>query len=202
MTIYVKPLITETAVTASQAQVSAHTYLATTLGPTYTAGHHYLRNGRWCFMVISQANNLPRPPVVGVITVDATTGQVYPLTVEHIRDMHEASAVQAAQAPRELARDKQGYLLRYQARIKASVWISDRVDLKVGANGGAFLPLNPPVWRFSIALTRGEQHLDPLGVIDVDATTGQVCPLTDEQLQAIRGCVRAAKQRSALAPAA
>ncbi|MFN8495666.1 MAG: hypothetical protein U0350_49195 [Caldilineaceae bacterium] len=202
MTTRVEPLITATPVTASQAQSSAHTYLTSTLGPTYTTGHHYLRNGRWCFMVINQARNLPRPPVVGVVTVDATTGQVHPLTAEQIRDLHEASAVQDAQARNEVARDEQGYLLRYQARIKASVWISDRVDLKVGANDGAFLPLNPPVWRFSIALTRGDQHLDPLGVIDVDATTGQVCPLTDEQLQTIRGCVRAAKQLPALAPAA
>jgi hypothetical protein len=112
--------------------------------------------------------------------------------------MREAGPVQAAQARRELARTEDGYVMRYQARILASVWISDRVDLKVGANGGVFLPLTPPVWRFSISF----KHLEPLGVIDVDAQTGQVAPLTHKQLQAIRGCVRAAKQYQKLATAA
>jgi hypothetical protein len=127
---------------------------------------------------------------------------VVPLTDEQLRTVKEAGAVQAAQARGELARDEQGYVLRSHARIKASVWISDRVDLKVGATGGAFLPLDPPVWRFAIDCQLADRHLDPLGVINVNAKTGQVVPLSDEQLEAIRECVRAAKQLPALAPAA
>jgi hypothetical protein len=201
MTIAIEPLVTATAVDEGEARRRADTYLTNTVGLAYGTGHCYLRDGRWCFMVTYQGHDLDRTAVVGVIAVDAATALVAPLTDDQIRNLQEAGAVQAAQARGELARDQQGYVLRYHARIKAGVWISDRIDLKVGANGGAFLPLDPPVWRFSIDLNSADRHLDPLGVIDVDAKTGQVLPLTPDQLQQLRECVRAAKQRSALAPA-
>jgi hypothetical protein len=191
---------TATAVNEVEARRNADVYLTNWLGLAYGTGHGYLRVGRWCFMVTCRHPAQNRPAVIGVMAVDATTGQVNPLTGEQIRNLQEAGAVQAAQVHGELARDEQGYVLRYHARIKASVWISDRIDLKVGANGGVFLPLEPPLWRFSIDLTLADEQLEPLGVIDVDATTGQVVPLTSEQLQLIRECVRAAKQRSARVP--
>ena len=192
--------LTTAAVDEVEARRAADSYLIHKLGLTYGTGHGYLRDGCWCFMVTCRDHEQDHSLVVGVISVDATTGQVNQLTGEQMRNLQEAGAVQAAQARGELARDEQGYVLRYHARIKASVWISDRIDLKVGASGGAFLPLDPPVWRFSIDLNLADEHLEPLGVIDVDAATGQVVPLTAKQLQLIRECVRAAKQRPALAP--
>ena len=183
-----------------EARRNADIYLTNKLGLTYGTGHGYLRDGCWCFMVTCRDHEQNHPLVVGVISVNATTGQVNQLTGEQMRNLQEASAVQAAQARGELARDEQGYVLRYHARIKASVWISDHTDLKVGASGGALLPLDPPIWRFSIDLNLADEHLEPLGVIDVDADTGQVVPLTTKQLQLIRECVRAAKQCPALAP--
>jgi hypothetical protein len=196
----VESMRTTTAVNEVEARRNADIYLTNQVGLAYGTGHGYLRDSRWCFMVTCRNHTQNHTAVVGVISVDAATGQVNQLTGEQIRNLQEAGAVQTAQARGELARDEQGYVLRYHARIKASVWISDRIDLKVGANGGAFLPLDPPVWRFSIDLTLADEHLEPLGVIDVDATTGQVIPLTTEQLQLIRECVRAAKQRPALVP--
>jgi hypothetical protein len=188
--------------TEAQARAQVNRYLTQRLGAAYSAGHSYLRDGRWCFMVSYQPADLSHALAVGVVTVDVATGRVNELTEDQLRNLRETGVVQAAQARGELARDEQGYVLRSHARIKASVWISDRVDLKVGANGGIFLPLDPPVWRFSIDFHLEDTHLDPLGVIDVDAKTGQVVPLTNEQIQAIRGCVRAVKQFQALAPAA
>jgi hypothetical protein len=188
-------------ITEPQARATVARYLTHALGVEYGPGHSEHRNGCWCFMILCRRNDMNRTPAVGVITVDAATGQVVPLTDEQLRNVKEAGAVQAAQARGELARNEQGYVVRAHARIKASVWISDQVDLKVGATGGAFLPLDPPVWRFAIDCQLEDVHLDPLGVIDVNAKTGQVVPLTDEQLEAIRGCVRAAKQLPALAPA-
>ena len=145
---------------------------------------------------------MQRTPIVGSVIVDATTGQVRPLTADQLRDLREAGAVQAAQARGELARDKDGYVLRYHARIKASVWISDRTDLKVGTTGGVFLAIEPPMWRFAIDFHLTDIYLDPLDVIDVDAQTGQIIPLTDAQLQNIRGCIRAAQRYQTLAAAA
>jgi hypothetical protein len=183
------------------AQRAGSAYVAAALGADYGTASGFYRHGRWHFLVRCNRAGGKQPCIVGRLSVEAATGRVNELTVEQIREMQESGVVQAAQARGELARDEQGYVLRSQARIKASVWISDRVDLKVGANGGAFLPLDPPVWRFSIDFHLGERFLDPLGVIDVEATTGQVVPLSDEQIQAIQECVRAAKRLQTLAPA-
>lgn len=79
---------------------------------------------------------MKRIPAVGAIAVDAISGQIEALTDDQLRNMREAGAVQATQGRRELARDENGYILRRHARIKANNWISDRVGLKVGAEGG------------------------------------------------------------------
>lgn len=183
-------------------QQIANAYLSTMVGPAYSVGQSVLRQGQWHYRVLCQRPDLQRTPIVGSITVDAKTGQVNPLTADQVRDLREASAVQAAQARGELARDEEGYILRYHARIKATVWISDQTDLKVGATGGVFLPLDPPVWRFAIDFHLADTYLNPLGVIDVNAQTGQVIPVTTDLLHNIRGCVRAAQRHQTLAAAA
>ncbi|MFZ4661885.1 MAG: hypothetical protein ACOYNY_33050 [Caldilineaceae bacterium] len=187
---------------ASAAQRIAAMYLSTTLSPAFKVGQSILRQGQWHCRVLCQRADMQRTPMVGSVTVDAKTGQVNPLTTDQLRDLREAGAVQAAQARRELARDEDNYVLRYHARIKATVWISDQTDLKVGATGGVFLPLDPPLWRFAIDFHLTDIYLNPLGVIDVNAQTGQVIPLTTDQLQHIRGCVRAAQRNQTLAAAA
>ena len=183
-------------------QQIANAYLSTMVGPAYRVGQSVLRQGQWHYRVLCQRPDLQRTPIVGSITVDAKTGQVNPLTADQVRDLREASAVQAAQARGELARDEEGYILRYHARIKATVWISDQTDLKVGATGGVFLPLDPPVWRFAIDFHLADTYLNPLGVIDVNAQTGQVIPVRTDLLHNIRGCVRAAQRHQTLAAAA
>lgn len=165
-------------------------YVANVLGPTYHAGRGQLRNGAWVFTVTNPRADMKRIPAVGVIAVDAISGQLEALTDDQIRNIREAGAVQAAQERRDLARDENGYVLRRHARIKAKNWISDRVGLKVGAEGGLFIPLEPPVWRFAICY----HALGPLAVLDVNAQTGQVTPLSDEQLQAIQENVCAIKR--------
>jgi len=187
---------------AAQAQQVASRYLTQTFGATYRLGTGAIRHDRWVFPVMAQQSDGHPVPMVGVIEVDAQTGLLEPLSATQISDMQEAGAVQTAQARGELARNEQGYVLRSHARIKASVWISDRVDLKVGASGGAWIPFATPIWRFSIALHQEDGELEPLGIIDVDATTGRVHPLTTEQIRAIQECVRAAKQHPTLAAAA
>ncbi len=183
-------------------QQIANAYLSTMVGPAYSVGQSVLRQGQWHYRVLCQRPALQRTTIVGSITVDAKTGQVNPLTADQVRDLREAGAVQAAQARGELARDEEGYILRYHARIKATVWISDQTDLKVGATGGVFLPLDPPVWRFAIDFHLADTYLNPLGVIDVNAQTGQVIPGTTDLLHNIRGCVRAAQRHQTLAAAA
>jgi len=177
-------------------------YITTKLGPEYSISHSELREGQWLFTIQCRRSDMRRQPAVGIITADAATGRLHEITEDRLRDMREAGAVQAAQERRELARDAEEYVLRYHARIKATVWISNRVDLKVGASGGVFVPLPHPLWRFTIDFHLAALHLDNFGMIDVDAQTGQVIPLTEGQLQRIREGVCAAKQLHGMATAA
>lgn len=189
--------------TAEMTEVEARTavdhYLATALGPTYQAGRaHQRTGGRLSFVVLCQREDMQRVPAVGFISVETRKGQVEALSADRLREMQEAGAVQAAQSRNELARDEEGYVLRQHARIKANVWISDRVGLKVRATGGIFVPLDPPLWRFSIYY----HDCGPLAVLNVNAQTGEIDAVTDAQLQAIREDVRALKQLQLLATAA
>ena len=188
--------------TEVQVRAMVDRYLADTMGPEYGAGPCRLQNGRMYFRIKCKRNDMHRTPIVGGIAFNLETGQIAELTSDQIRNFRESSEVQAAHDRRELARGEDGFVLRLQARIKASVWISDRVDLKVSAKGGVLLPLDTPVWRFSICFHLAEIHLEPLGVIEVNAQTGEVIPLPEVQLQIIRESVNAAIRTQKLATAA
>lgn len=199
-------MIQTTVLEKSQATVPVYrdvaNYITARLGPEYAISHSALRDGQWLFTIQCRRSDMRRQPMVGIITADATTGQLQEIPEEKLRDMREAGAVQAAQERRELARDAAGYVLRSHARIKATVWISDRVDLKVGASGGVFTALPQPRWRFAIDFHLADLHLEQLDLIEVDAQTGQVIPLSEEQLQRIREGVCAAKRLQDMAAAA
>lgn len=188
--------------TEGQARILVDRYLADTMGPAYGAGPCRLQNGRMYFRIKCKRNDMHRAPIVGGIAFDLETGQIAELPSEQICNFRESSEVQAAHDRRELARGEDGFVLRLQARIKASVWISDRVDLKVSAKGGVFLPLDTPIWRFSLCFHREAIHLELLGVIDVNAQTGEVIPLPEVQLQSIRESVNAALRAQKQATAA
>lgn len=185
--------ITETTCRAAAAQ-----YLAQSLGAAFQVGRSQLVDGIWRFTVIEQRSDMARVPAVGTIAVEAVSGHIHTLTAEQLRNMREAGAVQAAQERRELARDNNGHVLRRHARIKANNWISDRIGLQISAEGGVFIPLDPPVWRFAICY----HAQGPLAVLDVNAHTGQVDPLPNEQLQAIQENVCALKRFQTQTPAA
>ncbi|MEZ4865080.1 MAG: hypothetical protein R3C14_27440 [Caldilineaceae bacterium] len=178
--------------TETECRTAVDQYLANALGTAYRAGRGELRNGGWVFIVTNQRADMTRVPVVGSIVVDALSGQIQKLTYDQIRNMREAGAVQAAQARNELARNVDGYVLRRHAWIKASRWLSDHVGMKIGAEDGQFLDQESPIWRFSIICYLHSLETNLFGAIDVDASTGQVIPLTETQIQTIQEAVSAA----------
>jgi len=72
--------------------------------------------------------------------------------------------------------------------------------MKFGASDGLFILLDPPLWQFSINFHLQDLHLAPLGVINVDAQTGAVHPLPDDQLDNLRERVCAVIQPRAQTP--
>lgn len=178
--------------TETACRTAADQYLAKVLGTAYRADHGQLRNDAWVFTVINHRTDMTRIPAVGSIAVDGVSGQVQRLTDDQIHNMREAGAVQAAQSRRELARDKDGYVLRRHAWIKASSWLSNYVGMKIGAEDGQFIDQEPPIWRFSIVCYLGNLETRSFGAIEVDAITGQVTPLPDTQIQTIQEAASAA----------
>lgn len=181
-----------------EAQEIADAYVSDVFGPNYRTQDGKQCDEYWRFMVICHRDDMQRPVAIGGVSVHEIMGQVEALSDERIRDMREAGAVQAAQERGELARDDDGYVLRTHARIKANAWTSNHIDLKVGARGGVFLPMEPPIWRFTVHDFAGEGERTALDVIDVDAETGQVYPFAPDKLAFLQGAVGAARKHQKL----
>lgn len=71
-------------------------------------------------------------------------------------------------------------------------WLDQHLSMKFSATGGQWLPLNSPLWQFTIEFTLQAVPLQALGVITVNAQTGVVTPIPVEQLDHLREHVRAA----------
>lgn len=177
-------------------------YVAVALGPAYSTSNVSQQTAGWSVLIRYQNPLLPQPCIVGRIfvneaflvrrngTVDLTT----PLTAEQLQEIRETAAWEVARQHGELARNEDGYLSRHQARRLARRWLDQHLSMKFSAAGGQWLPLNPPLWQFTIEFTLQAVQLESLGVITVNAQTGAVPPLPVEQLHHLREHVRATIQ--------
>lgn len=87
----------------------------------------------------------------------------------------------------ELPIDEHGYILAEYARRKTNGYLSREVSLFCGATDDVLIPLDPAIWQFAIRfkLPRyGELRI--LGTIDVDARSGQVFPLSSQQIEQMK----------------
>lgn len=73
-----------------------------------------------------------------------------------------------------------------QARRRANGYLTKAVSMYFGAVDPLFLPLESPVWQISIIFLRNQLGPVHLGFLDVDAQTGQVVPLSDQQIHQLR----------------
>ena len=186
--------------TEEQIQAVVDKYLADVLGSEYTGDMPTRSYERLSFLIQCNRPDVNQPCMVGRVSVNADG--VMPLSDEQIREIRECTAWEAARIRGKLARAADGYLLRHQARRLASQWLDTEISMKFGATGGVFIPLDPPVWQFSISFDLQNVHLEPLGVVDVNALTGDVTPLGDHQIKIIQEKAHAVIQHSELAPTA
>jgi hypothetical protein len=136
-----------------------------------------------------------REPIatVGTIAVDAQTGQVIPLTVEQMEDMRDRL--------KEHAGETAG-ILRPTAQRRANGYLTNYVSLFAKADRPVWVAGDRPVWRATVFLRlRGQGRVCDLGIIDVDAQTGEVMSLSNQQLQAMRKRAHDAATHPALAAA-
>lgn len=175
-------------------QEIANEYIAAVFGQKYFIEKGDKHDAGWRFMVQCHHDDMSWSPMVGSVMV-FENGQVEPLSEYRIQDMKETGDMFAARERGEkFARDENGFVLRRQARIQASCWTSDNIGMKIGAEGGMFLALDHPIWRFTIHYYAEDGMSPALDIIDVDAESGQVSPLSEEQVKVIAGGIGAARR--------
>lgn len=190
MQTIVEPIVATPTTNETTARQVANRYLRAKLGLGYRLEPGFLRahppSSAWRFLVFNQEFNA----VAGYVDVDTETGQIIPLADEQLQDIRERAMVQAAKSRQTLARDAQERILPFLAKVRVNSYLSAWVALFASADGQpALVDGNPPVWRVTTTLRLPEQDkVIELGVIDVNAHTGDVIPLTEQQIQHMQRC--------------
>jgi hypothetical protein len=179
--------ISSPVVSEVDAQQAVSTYVTTHLDPAFMVVngtryyHKVLEREVWQFIIRSEQAPLD------AIYIDTQTGEVFPLLDDQIRMVRERAAIAEAKTRGALPVDEHGYVLAEYARRKTNGYLSGKVSLFCGATDGVLIPLTRPIWQFAIrfGLPRlGE--LGILGTIDVDAHSGEVIPLMNQQIKRMR----------------
>jgi hypothetical protein len=168
------------------AQSAARDYVTTHIDPSFTVvddvhdQRQPLHRESWRFFICCEHGPLR------TLEVDAGTGKVIPLTSDEIHVMREKAAIFAARKQGVLPLNEQGYVLAEYARRQADAYLGDHIAMFFNATDPVFVPGAPPRWQVTIVFKR--YHLGPftLGVMDVDAQTGDPIPLTKRYLKRIR----------------
>lgn len=180
-------LLSTRAISEFDAQRVANQYVATTVDPTFAVvgGTRYyykpLEREVWQFIIRCTQSPLD------AIYVDAQTGEVIPLVEDQVRMVRERAAIAEAKTRDVLPVDEHGYVPAEYARRKANGYLSREVSLFCSATDGVFIPLAHPIWQFAIRF--GLPRLGELGILgtfDVDAHSGKVIPLTNQQIKRMR----------------
>jgi hypothetical protein len=184
-TIDVRP--SPPSISQTDAQSVACAYVMAHLDPTFevVSGAKLYSKPRaseiWQFMIRCGAAPL------GVLAVDAHTGAVLPLTADEIQVVREKAMIAAARLRGTLPVNGQGFILAEYARRQADSYLGAEVSLFYSATNGVFVPLTHPIWQFTIQVRLPRLGiLGLMGTLDVDARTGEVIPLTNQQIKRIR----------------
>lgn len=180
-----------TSVGQTDAYLAAQQYVATQIDPTFTVVKNGFDDGKllgremWRFCICCQQDPL------AVLTVDAQNGQVIEFTQDEIRVAREKAAIYAARKQGVLPMNEQGYVVGEYARRATDGYLGDTIGMFFNAVDPVFLLGNPPRWQVTIVFKR--YYLGPftLGVMDVDAQTGEPIPLTNKQIHKFKERARA-----------
>jgi hypothetical protein len=173
-------------VSEADAYQAARDYVAAHLDPAFevvsdTQYHRQqIQRATWRFFICCAHGPLR------AIEVDAQTGQVIRLTGDEICVLREKAAILAANQQGVLPVDTQGYVLAEYARRQADTYLGDHIAMFFNATDPVFVPGTPPRWQVTIVFKRYHRGPFTLGVMDVDAQTGEPIPLSKPQLKRIR----------------
>lgn len=124
---------------------------------------------------------------IGVIYVEPEAGQVLPWTADETRLVQEKAAFLRARRQGTLPLGEDGYIVREYARRQANSYLSMQLGLQVVAIDPVLILLDRPIWQCTIELRSPRlETMGTFGMIDVDAYSGAVIPLTDDQIQQLK----------------
>lgn len=174
------------AVSLADAYQTARVY-SSAIDPTFAVVSDNHANSRqisrrttWRFFVVCAYGPLC------ILEVDRQSGQVIPLTENEIQAIRQKAVIYVARKEGVLPVNEQGHVLSEYARKAAERYLSDQLGMYFGAADPVFVLGKPPHWQITILFKR--YHLGPftLGVMDVDAKTGEPISLPKAQLKRIR----------------
>jgi hypothetical protein len=126
------------------ARYAASEFIHVALGSAYALEQGFLRNHpshtAWRFLVLHREYDA----VAGYVDVDAETSEVIPLDDEQLQDLRERALVVATKSHNIIARDEDGYILPFLAKIQVNGYLSSDVAFFASAKGQpVFVDGNP-----------------------------------------------------------
>jgi hypothetical protein len=141
-----------------------------------------MSNGDWHFLVQYISSDLKRPETIAKLHIDGRSHRVTPLAEEEQQKAKERILIAIAGARGELPL-QDGYVPRLFACRRAGIYLDEHVGFFFTPVDGIFIPLDRPVWQFSLQFRLPHSgNLGLLDTIDVDAQTGNVIPLPPQQI--------------------
>lgn len=178
-------------ISQADAQCAAKEYVTAHIDPSFEVveGARYYSKplGReiWRFFILGEHSP------VGVIRVDAQTNAVIPLAADEMRTVREKAAIVASRKQDGPPLNEDGNVLAEYARRQASNYLGEHLSMFYKGVDPVFIPGDPAVWQVTIVFKRYNVGPFTLGVLDVDAKTGEPTPLPKRQLKRIRERTRA-----------
>ena len=162
---------------------SANLYLREMLGNQYQAVQPVQAKSAWQCLIQFCSTDPGKKVIAGQIEIDARTGCVIPLAPATLYEVQQRVAVHYAKERGQVARDDNGYILPYLARIKVNGYLTDTITMFASAEGDPlWVGGDKPQWRVKTVLRlRGQGTVRHLGYIDVNAVTGDAIPAWQER---------------------
>ncbi|MEM7124792.1 MAG: hypothetical protein AAF702_00610 [Chloroflexota bacterium] len=176
-------------ITKTEASNAARDYVKATLGNSFDVARpqFFEEDHSWSFFIEQRFSDLDTPVTTGRIWIDAEMGKVTPLTDDAIWDVQQCALVRAEhKRGNRIARGADGLVLPYQAKIKVNAYMSNVVNFFFEAKGQpSLIQGRPPFWRVTTALRLPDDgKIADFGTVDVNAISGSVVALTEEEIKA------------------
>lgn len=141
---------------------------------------HRLNTTEWRFFVRCEEGP------VGTLLFDSKIGHVIAPTDSEIRQMREKAAILKARRQGILPVNRHGFILAEYARRQAERYLNEHVAMFFNAADPVFVLGKSALWQTTIVFKMYDIGPFALAFLDINAKTGDVFPLTQEQILKIK----------------